>query len=180
MNFKIKFKKFIKKVIAISGKISSTPQDIKEQAFDDGNIFKVVYVATAMINDYTNTFGIEQVDQSDPIASAEAFDLGLTVQDPTKKVVTEEDKKLPQKKRIRNKEIEDKARQKYMDLVRFDCDIAGYYGQRARYSAMKEPAMRGLVGKKSVKWKRKKSSRLEEIPAQEKRRIKNPRSQCNH
>lgn len=160
------------KVIAISGKISSTPQDIKSKAFDEGNIFKVVYVATAMINDYANTFGIEQVDQTDPIARAEAIDEGLTITDPTKKQPTEEDKALPQKKRIRNKEVEDKAKRKYMDLVRFHGDIAGYYGQRARYSAMKEPAMRGRGEERRMETEEEFQARRD--PAQEKRRIKNP------
>ncbi len=167
-----KIQEVYNKVIALSGKISSTPQDVKSKAFEDGNIFKIVYIATSMVNDYTNTFGIEQVDRTDPIATAEAFDLGLTVQDPTKKTLTEEEKNLPQKKRVRNKEIEDKAKRKYMDLVRFHGDIAGYYGQRARYSAMKEPAMRGRGEERKVETDEEFLARRD--PAQEKRRIKNP------
>jgi hypothetical protein len=167
-----KIQEVYNKTIALSGKISSTPQDIKLKAYDNGNIFKVVYIATAIVNEYSETFGIEQVDQTDPIASAEAFDLGLTVQDPTKKPLTEEEKNLPQKKRIRNKEIEDKARRKYMDLVRFHGDIAGYYGQRARYSAMKEPAMRGRGEERRMETEEEFQARRD--PAQEKRRIKNP------
>lgn len=167
-----KIQEVYNKTIAISGKISSTPQDIKLKAYDNGNVFKVIYIATAIVNEYSETFGIEQVDQTDPIATAEAFDLGLTVQDPTKKPITEEEKNLPQKKRIRNKEVEDKARQKYMNLVRFHGDIAGYYGQRARYSAMKEPAMRGRGEERRMETEEEFLARRN--PDQEKRRIKNP------
>lgn len=167
-----KIQEVYNKTIALSGKISSTPQDIKLKAYDNGNIFKVVYIATSIVNEYSETFGIEQVDQTDPIATAEVFDLGLTVQDPTKKPLTEEEKNLPQKKRLRNKEVEDKARRKYMDLVRFHGDIAGYYGQRARYSAMKEPAMRGRGEERRMETEEEFLARRD--PAQEKRRIKNP------
>lgn len=160
------------KAIAISGKIASTPQDIKEKAYENGDIFKDIYITTALINKYTDTFGIEQVDQTDPIAAAEAFDLGLTIQDPTKKPLTEEEKALPQKKRIRNKEVEARANKKYMDFIKYKGDLAGYYNQRAKASAMNEPVLRGKGIDRRLETQEELAARRE--PAQEKRRIKNP------
>lgn len=158
-------------VISLSSKISSTPQDLKEKAFDNGNIFKDIYIATSKVNDYTATFGIENVDAPN-VTGAELAEMGnMTISDPTKKKFTDEDKALqgPQKKRIRNPEVEKAAHERYMDLIRHHGRLADYYNQRRQRSAMKEPALRGRGEERRMETEEEFAARRD--PAKEKVRL---------
>jgi len=124
----LKIQHLYNKAVSLSISISNTPTEVKTKAFNDGEIFKTIFALSSKIADYTETFGIEELESTEPITGLELAEADLRIFDPTKKKAP-----VGGKPRKRSKEVEDAARETYMNLIRYMGRLEDFYKKKRDY-----------------------------------------------
>lgn len=131
-------------IVAIGSELSSLPQSLKAKAYNNGDVFKTIYAIASNVEKYTGVFGIETIEPTNQGNGRQLVDDNLSFINPMAKPPTEDEKKMGfRKKRIRNKKIEDSAKERYMQRVEASGSGEEYRNVRRIRSGLKEPTVVG-------------------------------------
>ena len=119
------------RAINLSTKISATPTQIKQMGFENGEIFKNVHGITEDFKNYTMVFGIETLEDRG-MSAREIQEAGISQEAPG----GVHDPSAPKKTHpaaSRNPEVEQKARERYLNQLKYHGRIDDYYDKRKKY-----------------------------------------------